>query len=241
MEKISLIIPTRIRPKMMQDVWESALNTSYYPQNLEICFYIDEDDQISINKIKEMSKDNRVKYMIGKRICLSKTWNEAQKISTGTIFWHGNDDCVFRSKDWDKHIIDEFNKYDDKLILVYGKDGIWNGKNISVNGWKNKHAIATAGFIHKNWINVSGYFLPPYFSSDYNDTWLSDVFLKANRMIFLENVFIEHMHYTVGKMEIDQNIKDRLERHKKDDVKKLYNDLQYKRDEDVKKILDNTI
>ena len=100
MEKISLIIPTRIRPQMMEDVWSSALNTAYDPSNIEVCYYIDNDDELSINKVKEMSGDSRVKYVIGERICLSKTWNEAQKISTGTIFWHGNDDCIFRSKNW---------------------------------------------------------------------------------------------------------------------------------------------
>ena len=138
---------------------------------------------------------------------------------------------------WDKYIIDEFNKYDDRLVFIYGKDGIWNGKKTSITGWKSEYLLATAGFIHKNWIKVSGYFLPPYFSSDYNDTWLSEVFSRANRIVFTDKVYIEHMHYTMGKMEIDQNTLDRLKRHKNENINNLYKDLQSKRDKDVEKIL----
>lgn len=236
MEKISLIIPTRIRPDFMERVWKSAIETAYQPDNLEICFYIDNDDTLSINKINEMSVDERVKYKIGDRICLSKAWNEAQNISTGTIYWHGNDDCIFRSKDWDKYIIDEFNKYDDKLILVYGKDGEWNGKNTNLNGYKMKYPLATAGFVHKKWIQFSGYFLPPYFSCDYNDTWLSEIFFRCNRMCFLENIYIEHMHYLLGKMEKDQNSVDRELRGKKDNVGLKYKQLQTERDLHVVKL-----
>jgi len=236
MEKISLIIPTRIRPQMMEAVWTSALNTAYDPTNLEVCFYIDNDDELSINKIKEMSNDSRVKYIIGERICLSKCWNEAQKISTGTIFWHGNDDCIFRSKNWDKLVIDEFEKYDDRLILVYGKDGIWDGKKKAINGWKCKHLIATAGFVHKNWIDVVGYFLPPYFVSDFNDTWLSEVFFSCNRMIYIPEIYIEHMHYSLGKMNKDQNSIDRENRGAATNVNKLYNDLLNKRNLDIEKV-----
>tara|TARA_Y100000590_G_scaffold468603_1_gene652007 strand:- start:1744 stop:3075 length:1332 start_codon:yes stop_codon:yes gene_type:complete len=241
MLKISLLIPTRIRPKMMETVWNSALQTAYYPNNLEVCFYIDNDDKLSINKIREMTKINKqIKFIIGDRILLSETWNKLQQIATGTIYWHGNDDCIFRSKYWDKYIIDIFNKSYDKLILVYGKDGIWNGRKIS---YKYTFQLATAGFIHKNWIAVSGYYLPPYFSSDYNDTWLSEVFYRANRLIYIPNIYIEHMHYSVGKMVKDQNTLDRENRGKKDEVDKLYISLQNKRDDDLNKLLNiiNTI
>ena len=237
MEKISLIIPTRIRPQMMQDVWSSALNTSYYPDNLEICFYIDNDDEISINKVKDMATDKRVKYKIGERICLSQMWNEAQKLATGTIFWHGNDDFIFRSKNWDKYVIDEFNKYDDKLIFVYGRDGIWDGKKVSINGWKTKYPLATAGFIHQRWIDFSGYFLPPYFSSDYNDTWLSEIFNRCNRIIYIKDIYIEHMHYIFGKMKKDLNSIERELRGSQDNVDKLYKKLQHERDNQVNKLL----
>ncbi len=93
-------------------------------------------------------------------------------------------------------------------------------------------------FIHRKWIEVSGFFLPPYFTSDYNDTWLDDVSKKINRRIFLGDVYTEHMHYSKGKAEIDQNTLDRLKRAKKVNLKNLYNSYENERINHANKLLE---
>ena len=42
----------------------------------------------------------------------------------------------------------------------------------------------THGFLHRNWVETVGYFVPPYFSSDFNDTWLNEVADMIGRKIY---------------------------------------------------------
>jgi len=227
-EKISLIMPTRERPDNMERIWESAKNTATESNLLEICFYIDDDDNSSIEKAKSMSKDKRVKYILGRRICLSECWNVAyNKLATGTIIMHCGDDIIFRTKNWDNLVRSEFDKYDDKIVLVFGRDGIHHG---------NPPKLATHSFIHTNWINQTGYFVPPYFVSDYNDTWLSEVAQKIGRYVYLNDVYTEHMHFCARKSTKDKNTIDRLERHHKERPDIIYGNKKNERNEDARKL-----
>lgn len=221
--KISLLVPTRGRPMNMHRVWTSALSTANNKEDLEIIFYIDDDDSESIEKFDSM-KNNQVKAVFGNRICLSQCWNKALEASSGDILWHGGDDNIFRTKGWDDIVRNEFNKYEDKMVFVFGRDGINDG------------CLGTHGFLHRNWVDVAGYFCPPYFVSDYNDTWFNDVFNDVGRRIFNDNFYIEHCHWLNHKATIDKTHAERLERHKKEDVDNLYLNLRHKRDEDILKI-----
>src|SRR5207245_455849 len=91
-------------------------------------------------------------------------------------------------------------------------------------------------FYSREWIAALGYFMPPYFSSDYNDTWLSACADAVDRRLFIPTMYTEHMHPAVGKGPLDQTHRDRLDRHRQDNVDQLYADLQPKRDEDILKL-----
>jgi hypothetical protein len=215
MEIISIIFPTRNRPhncnRIINSVKETISNERL--NSIEFCLYIDDDDIITIPELENLKNltNINIKYIQGPRICLSKMWNEAyEKLANGNIIMHCGDDIIFRTNDWDIIVRNKFNEYEDKLILVFGRDEIHNER------------FGTHSFLHRNWIETSGFWLPPYFSSDYNDTWLNDVALMINRRIFIDNLCTEHMHFTVNKAEIDQNTLDRLDRHRSDDVEKIY-------------------
>src|SRR6185369_12850874 len=112
---------------------------------------------------------------------------------------------------------------DDKILFVHGDDGHW-GKE-----------FGTHGCLHRNWIDTVGYVLPPYFVSDYGDTWVNEVADAIGRRKYLPFV-TEHMHFLWGKSEMDATYKERIERHKNDDPGKLYVDLAPKRLRDVEKL-----
>jgi len=224
-DKISIIIPTRKRPNNIERLFNSLINTADEPNNLEICLYLDDDDVDTINYISnKYINDNRVLYFVGPRIVLSQMWNEAYKLATGNIIMHGGDDLIFRSKSWDSIVRKAFNNFPDKILLVYGRDGI-----------KDKE-LATHSFIHRRWIEVSGFFLPPYFTSDYNDTWLDNVSQKVGRRCYLPEVFTEHMHYSVGKAVKDENTIERYVRANKQNPKNLYLSLEHERLEHAYKL-----
>lgn len=217
---ISLLTPTRGRPHNMQRLVESVLDTALNPQNIEVVFYIDSDDKASQKKAKEL----RMPFKVGQRILLSQMWNEVYKIAKGDIYMHCGDDIVFRTHGWDGMVREAFDKYDDKICFVYGRDGY------------APDTFGTHGFIHRNWVETVGYFVPPFFSSDFNDTWLNEVAEGVGRHVFLQDMLTEHMHPVVNKGEWDKTHMERLKRHQDDDVEKIYNEKKINRNMDIVKL-----
>lgn len=224
---ISLLLPSRGRPHFMKRVWETAYDNAKNKDNLEIIYRLDDDDDESIktyNNLKELYPGH-VKAFIGPRGdgILSQFWNEVFSLANGEIFNHCGDDLRFRTKNWDETVINEFNKYSDRIVLVYGDDGI------------RKDDLATHGFLHRNWTDVLGYFLPPYFSSDNNDLWLTNIAQNVGRLNKID-IFTEHMHPSAKKHSWDKTHKERIERGKRDNVRQLYIDKQNERNDDANKL-----
>lgn len=221
---ISVLIPTRNRPFFMKSVVESGLATA--KGQIQFIFYIDNDDTESIKTAIELVQKymNQVKYLVGERIVLSQMWNECYKVATGEICMHCGDDIMFRTEGWDEIVLNKFAEIPDRIAFIYGDDGLPNGKT-----------LATHGFLHRNWIQTLGYFVPPYFASDFNDTWLREVAGRIGRYFFVD-IYTEHLHPGIEKFHLDQTHKDRVERHKRENVNELYESLADKRTEDAEKL-----
>jgi hypothetical protein len=218
--KISIIFPTRTRTGFVEELIKSAQQTADNFSYLEFCIYYDLDDNETKDYIAEASsRYQNVKYTTSNdSLNLSEMWNYAYStLATGDIIMHCGDDIRFRTKSWDTIVINKFKESRDKILLVYGNDGI------------QKSNLATHSFIHRKWIEVSGFWLPPYFTSDYNDTWLDNVASRINRRVYLGDVYTEHLHYTVGKTEIDDNTRRRLNRHEKENPLAIYNSKESER------------
>lgn len=221
--KISLLTPTRNRPHAMFRLWESAKQTADDPKRLEIVFYMDNDDAFSLRKFEEMDCP-QVKGILGERIVLSEMWNECYKEATGDICMHCGDDIVFRTQGWDTRVLNHFSDHPDGILFVHGMDGIQDAK------------LGTHGFLHRNWIDTLGYFVPPYFSCDYNDTWLTEVADMLGRRIYDPEIYTEHMHWAVGKQPRDSTYSETTARGHRDNVTALYDSLRNKRVEDAEKL-----
>jgi len=228
-DKISIILPTRTRSKQFTELIESIHNTSEDWSNIEICVYVDNDDIESKNTIESLIvkySSSNLKYTTSENsLNLSEMWNYAyEKLATGNIIMHCGDDIRFRTPNWDTIIRGEFNKYDDKIILVFCKDGIQNEN------------LATHSFVHRKWIEVSGFWLPPYFVSDFNDLWLDVVARGVGRSVYLGNIYTEHLHNAVGKATIDDNTTRRLERHQRESPQSLYDNKYHEREVQINKL-----
>lgn len=221
--KISLLCPTRNRPSFMKDLWQSAKDTADNINDIELIFYIDSDDTASISTLSEL--EGNTKAIIDERGegNLSVMWNRCYEIAAADVVMHCGDDIRFRTQGWDTKVLNKFEEYPDKIVLVYGDDGI------------RKDNLATHGFLHTNWIKTVGYFLPPYFSSDMNDYWLTDCAKGVNRLVKID-IITEHLHPVAGKHEWDQTHQERLARGKRDNVRQLFKDLRPKKIEDVEKL-----
>jgi len=222
--KISLLCPTRKRPNFMKELWESAHTLAEQKDNLEIVFYIDSDDTESIEMYKTMGSNCKAVIDDRGEGNLSAMWNRCHEIASGEIFMHCGDDIRFRTPKWDTKVRYVFELFEDKIVLVYGDDGV------------RQDDLATHGFVHKNWVDTIGYFLPPYFSSDMNDYWLTTVARNIERLIKID-IYTEHLHPAVGKHELDITHQERIERGNRDNVRELYNNKQHERDSDCRKLI----
>lgn len=223
--RISILCPTRGRPGNVLRLIRSALATADGP--VEFVFYVDADDAPTRSLLQELS--GRIpglilSTLVGPRIVLSEMWNRCAEIARADVLMHAGDDITFDSAGWDARVLAEFDKYPDRLVFVHGDDRL-QGAN-----------LGTHGFLHRRWIEAVGYFVPPYFSSDYNDTWLTEVADKLGRRRYLPEVVTEHHHPLAGKAEWDTTHRDRLARGAEDHVAELYASKADERMADVAKL-----
>lgn len=216
---ISLLCPTRKRPEQLRRMWNSARTTADGP--LELIVYIDDDD----DSYKVL--DPVVKVVSGPRIVLSKMWNKCYDQSIGDILMHCGDDIVFRTAHWDTIVRGAIEQYPDRIAFVYGNDG---------SGVHDGH-FGTHGFVHRNWVATVGYFVPPYFVSDWNDSWLNDVARSIDRHIWVP-IVTSHEHYVFGKAAYDSTYREREERGREARVDEIYNSKGAEREADAAKLKD---
>lgn len=219
-ELISLLIPSRGRPDWFTRMALSAFHTATHPRHLEIVLYLDEDDP----KRESYPNFEQVKKIGGDRIVLSEMWNRCFEASRGEILMHCGDDIVFLTPGWDQCVRREFARSEDKVLFVHGDDLGPNGK-----------VFGTHGFVHRRWVETLGYFVPPLFSSDWNDVWLNEIADAIGRRVLIP-IETEHLHYTFGKAERDQTHHDREERGARDDVVALYKRTGKERKRDAEKL-----
>lgn len=177
---------------------ESARATAMFPDLVEIIGVLDADDPTRDRYPEDLI------FTIGNRATLSSLWNDAAMDAQGEIFMQCADDIRFRSVGWDERVRLAFEEYPDKIVYVYGRDGIADQR------------MATHGFMHRRWYNTLGYFTWPHFSSDYGDLWNHTIAERLGRLHYIEEVYTEHLHPAVGKAPMDQTHRERMERDETD-------------------------
>lgn len=220
-ETISLLVPTRGRPDSFYEMVESARRLAVYPRSIEVVAYIDRDDPA---RIEYLNMQQPVRLLTGERMLLSVCWNECYLSSKGELLMHMGDDVLFQTDGWDQIVREAFRSVPDRILFAYGDDLGPNGK-----------VFGTHGVMHRRWVETLGYFVPPLFSSDWNDVWLNEVAEKIGRKQLLPFV-TEHLHYTFGKMDRDQTHADREERGERDGVVDLYKSTAEERARDAEKL-----
>lgn len=219
---ITLLVATRKRPLLLQRMFDSAIETAKYPDLIEMSVYVDNDDLATQEHLKTMK--GNIQVTVGERIVLSDIPNKAYKKASADILMGCSDDLIFRTKDWDEKVINIFNQYEDKIVLVFPDD------------LNQRDRLAILFFLHRKWVETLGYFLPPYYSCDMADVWMDEIAKALNRRIYLHDIVIEHMHYSIGKAPFDETYAETRARGHRDNVWQLYNQHRDKRLEDIQKL-----
>jgi hypothetical protein len=205
--------PTRGRPEALQEMADSAFETS--SGNVEVLAYVDEDDPAPYFP-------RGVRVVRGPRVNLSECWNRLADVAVGSILHMSSDDIRFRTVGWDETVRAVFGRLPDRIGLVYGRDGIHDAK------------LATHGFVSREWVDTVGYFTWPEFPCDYADTWLHELAGRIGRLFYVPSILIEHLHPIVGKSEWDTTHRERLQRGRDADVAALFRSLSDRRVSDAR-------
>lgn len=216
---ISMLMPTRGRPESFKRMCLSVLENAVEPNNIEFVIYRDNDDA----SVYEYFGNH--KEIIGEKINHMQMYNECLKIAAGPIYMSAADDIVFYTKDWDKYVMDAFDNSADKIIFVFANDQYY------------RSSFGQVYFLHKNWIDTLGYFLPVYFAAQYGDNWMNDISFKINRRVFLRPVVVKHLcdeNYT------DQTHIEYLKKGRQSNAKAIYRSKEAERAKDAQ-LLQNFI
>jgi len=179
---ISVLCPTRERPENVLRLVNSARATAKNPELLEFIFYVDLDDE-------SFPDIDGVKVIRGPRVWISNAHNVLYASAKGEILMTAGDDMEFLSMNWDVVIKEKFKSIPDRIGLVFGNDlGTHAGK------------IAVHGFFHRRWIEIIGTWVQPGRGCPW-DLWSTDVARKIDRLFYLPEVHIKHIHYRQGNKE----------------------------------------
>ena len=163
------------------------MTNAHSPEEIEFLFYIDFDDETFPN-LDHFGK--AVKVFRGPRTWISNAHNFLYGHCKGEIVMTAADDMVFRTLGWDTAVNGAFDSVPDKIVLVYGNDlGTHAGK------------IATHGFFHRNWIEALGTWVQPGRGSLW-DLWSTENARKLGRLVYLDEIIIEHVHYRQSQLDV---------------------------------------
>lgn len=224
MNGIAVLLPTRNRPILLERFIDSVYATATHKDLIKIYLYVDLDDSTTWKCFNSLNNKypNKIHVLVGPRIVMSEMVNKLYPLIKEDIFFLGGDDLIMKTEGWDTLIINKFNDIDDKIALLFGDDTI-------------QIDLATHPIIHRRWVEALGYITPPYFSSDYADTWLNEIADSLDRKYKLPFVN-EHTHWVNGKNNFDSTYLENRVRFQKDNPHQIFSDLKNVRLKDVEKL-----
>jgi hypothetical protein len=173
---VSVLIPTRSRPKRFKTAVDSLLQTK--TGEVEVLSYVDFDDPDV--------GDYENPTILGPRLTLTSALKRLIEKASFDLMLLGSDDIIFKTQGWDEKMVKAMPK--DCIGIVYAHDG----------GPKNLNHF----MFHKKWYSLTGLF-PDDFEHFGPDTYVGKVAEGLGRKILVGDVLIEHHHAKNGKAKSD--------------------------------------
>ena len=172
----------------------SAAETADHPDRLEVVLYVDRDDELS--QTIEHPHLKLVK-LIRTRAKMGVMAQTCYENSTGRYIMMLNDDAVCRTRGWDTAVGQTFRNFTDGVALVW------------CNDLYRRHLMPVFPTLSRGTCELLGGICPLDYNHDCIDAHLFDIFKKLGnlghqRLAFLDEMVLEHMHHEVAKAEFDQ-------------------------------------
>ncbi|AON52603.1 glycosyltransferase family 2 protein [Herbaspirillum seropedicae] len=193
-ELISLILPTRGRPALVERFFASLRATTACLDQLEVILYVDEDD---IGSHHLGSLDFHVTRIIGPAISMGGYNSACLERARGEILILVNDDIVVRSQGWDLRVRGMHAEFDDQIYLGYANDLF------------KKSKFCTFPILSRRTCELLIDPYPPVYQRFFLDVHLFDIFKRlqhagVDRVRYDEDLVFEHLHYRTGKAPFDK-------------------------------------
>jgi hypothetical protein len=184
---ISFCCPSRGRPELAKRLVDTA--TATQTGKTEFLFYLNEDDP-TLEQYKDLLNEKH--YTVGPNQSTCYSWNLMANKAKNDIVMLMGDDVQIQTQEWDSIIANEFNRYEDRILMVVPSDGRMKGTGrINIKDptlWPDKPLPAAHFAVHKNWVNTLGYLAPPFFWHWHVDSYTQKVARKLGRCLYLPTV-----------------------------------------------------
>jgi hypothetical protein len=200
---ISVLCPSRGRPELAKKMLDSAVALA--GTEIEVLLYINLDDP-ALDRYRELID---VKHLrIGPDRSPAYSWNKLADEARYEILCLMGDDAWFETPNWALKTVATFDQYPDKIVFAFPSvEGLeWRGGKLSADHCPHF-------FVHKNWVNTLGYFVPPHFWHWYIDTWFRDIAKMIGRFHPMKDVSVPLL---VDYEDATDSRKDRLSNRERD-------------------------
>jgi glycosyltransferase involved in cell wall biosynthesis len=199
-KRISLLLPSRGRPKLVERFLHSVAAQSAYPELIEVVLCVDDDDTGSHGIV---SDELALKLVIVPRQTMGAYNAICLTHATGDITIAVNDDIVVRTGGWDDKVRELDARYPDGVYLGYGND-LFKGPN-----------LCTFPILSRETCRVLAEPYPKRYKGAFIDVHLMDIFRRLEkrgyaRICYAADIVFEHVHYRKNPDVLDATYSDRL-------------------------------
>jgi hypothetical protein len=199
-KRISLLLPSRGRPKLVERFLHSVAVESAHPELIEIVLCVDDDD---IDSHGIVSDELAVKLVIVPRQTLGAYNAICLEHASGDITIAVNDDLIVRTRGWDEKVRELDARYPDGVYLGYGNDLLKGPK------------LCTFPILSRETCRVLAEPYPAIYKGAFIDVHLMDIFRRLenrgyDRISYAADIVFEHVHYRNNPEALDTTYSDRL-------------------------------
>jgi hypothetical protein len=189
--ELAMIVPSRGRPHNIVEVIDSFSQTRSRGTTKLIIGVDNDDPKLYEYEMIERDAPGFVKFEYGPRLRMGGTLNKlaVKYAKKNHLIGFMGDDHRPRTHSWDQRFVEATQ---DSTAVMYGNDLI-QGPN-----------LPTAVVMTSDIINTIGYMVPPTMVHLFLDNFWLTLGRKLNRLYYVPEIIIEHVHPISGKVGWDQ-------------------------------------
>lgn len=190
MTSIAILVASRGRPSRLEAMIESAHRLAGWSERVRVLVRLDDDDPELASYERPYAGPTEPIRVVGPRPGrVASAYNQLARGTDAEILMAAADDVLFRTPTWDFHV-----------AAALGADGTVPLLGVPADGREaSKGRRATHFFATRAWVDAVGYLVPEAYEHFWADTHVADVASRSGRLVWLDDVLVEHMHPNAGK------------------------------------------